>query len=394
MFSSRTPDDMTPNALSRAIARKRDRGAALLDLTESNPTRARIPYPSDEILAALAAPEGIAYSPDPRGLAIAREAVARYYERRGVRVDPERLVLTASTSEAYALLFKLLADPGDEVLVPVPSYPLFEHLARIEGVTPTPYTLADDGVWRYDAHAVGEALSERTRAVVVVSPNNPTGSVLKQRELDALVAVCREREVALICDEVFSDYPSGAIPNAVSSVASEARALTFTLNGLSKIAGLPQLKVGWIAVNGPDRMASEAMERLEFAADLFLSVGTPVQYALAALLELAPDIQTAIRARVAENRRRLTQMVDASSPCGLVPSEAGWYGVLRVPRIVPEEELTVRLVEEFDTVVQPGFFFDFPKDGYLVVSLLAPPDVFAEGAARAIGLVERICRAL
>jgi alanine-synthesizing transaminase len=388
MFSSRTPADLAHNPLARAIAERRARGADLLDLTESNPTRAGLAYPRERILAALAPPGALVYEPDARGLGAARDAVATYYAGRGVAVDPNRVVLTASTSEAYALIFKVLADAGDEVLVPVPSYPLFEHLARAECVVPVAYSLEADAGWRVDLHEVDARVSERTRAVVVVSPNNPTGSVLTRREAAALVELCRERRLALVCDEVFADYVYAADPRHVASVAAEDGALTFTLNGLSKIAGLPQVKLGWIVANGPEALVGEALARLEFAADLFLSVATPVQHALAPLLALAPEVQAGIRERVGSNRAWLDARIGLDRATRALPAEAGWYALLRVPRIISEEALALALVVEDGVLVHPGYFFEFAREGLLVVSLLTEPGVFREGVERLVARVD------
>ena len=389
MFSSRTPHDLTPTALVEAVARRRASGADLIDLTVTNPTRANLPYPHERIAAALGAEAGLVYEPDPRGMASARAAVAAYYAGRGVEVDADRVLLTASTSEAYALLFKVLADAGDEVLVPVPSYPLFEHLARAEGVVPVPYALDRDAGWRVDAAEVAARATERTRAVVVVSPNNPTGSVLRRGELDALVALCAERNLALVCDEVFADYVHAPSPLHAPSVASEAGALTFTLNGLSKVAGLPQLKLGWIVANGPDAQIGEALARLEFAADLYLSVATPVQHALADLLALAPRVRDEIRARVGANRAWLDARVGLEGAVRVIASEAGWNALVRVPRVVPDDVLALDLVEREGVLLHPGYFFDFDRDGILVVSLLTEPALFREGIDRTIAAVIR-----
>jgi alanine-synthesizing transaminase len=390
-FSSRVPDRFAPNLYTETLARLRQAGEPILDLTISNPTRAGISYPTEQILEALADPRAARYEPDARGLFASREAVARWYALRGVDVDPARIVLTASTSEAYAYLFKLLCEPGDGVLVPTPSYPLFEHLARSEAVAPEPYALELEGRWRLDAEAVREAASPRSRAVVVVSPNNPTGSVLRRDELDGLVAVARELEIALVCDEVFSDYLFVRDHRIVQCVASESRVLTFALNGLSKAAGLPQLKLGWIVVNGPDDDVAEALERLEFVADLFLSVATPVQLALPRLLELAPAIRERIAVRVLTNLDWAVSRIGRDGACEVMAVDGGWYATIRVPRLMSDEELVVSLLESEGVAVQPGYFFDHEREGLLVVSLLTPPDAFAEGVERLLAFVERAC---
>jgi len=389
MFSSRTPADLSPNEITLTLARKRRAGARILDLTESNPTRAGFDYPRELIGAALGNPRGLRYDPDPRGLATAREAVANYYRVRGVEVPVERIVLTASTSEAYSLIFKLLANADDEVMVPAPSYPLFEHLARVECVRPVTYQLAWDGAWRIDLEALCDATTPRTRAIVVVSPNNPTGSTLKQYELLELVRICHKRGLALVADEVFADYAYEPDPRRAPSVAACDEVLTFALNGLSKVAGLPQLKLGWIVVNGPEDVADQAVARLEFLADLFLSVGTPVQRALPELLELAAGIRQQIRDRIARNRATLAEEVTADGPSSVLPSEAGWYALVRVPRLVPDEQLALDLLERHDTLIQPGYFFDIAMEGIVVVSLLTEPDVFREGVRQVLAYLNK-----
>jgi hypothetical protein len=383
MFSNRLPDDLAPNALTRAIAARCQAGLPLLDLTLSNPTRAGLAYPTDW-LAALADARTLAYDPNPRGLESARQAVAAYYSGRDVEVDPERVVLTASTSEAYALLLKVVADAGDELLVPTPSYPLFEHLARAECVVPKPYRLDPATRWRLEVSSLRAAASDRTRAVVVVSPNNPTGSRLRDDELGDLASFCIERNLALICDEVFADYVYGGIGHSICTAAHSA-CLTFTLNGLSKAAALPQLKLAWIVVSGPDHEVVEALARLEFAADLFLSPSTPVQYAVPAILAEAPRLRATLQARLLQNRTTIERVVGSHPALRLQPVEAGWYAVLETPRFGGEEELVVDLVASHGVLVHPGYFFDFPKDGILVVSLLPDPAVFAAG-------IELVCR--
>jgi alanine-synthesizing transaminase len=372
MFSSRLNWDVSPNPLARLLAERRASGARVLDLTESNPTRAGISYPA-AILDALNREEALRYQPSPRGLLSAREAVAAYYAERGRGVSPDRILLTASTSEAYAYLFKLLADPGDEVLTPRPSYPLFEYLASLESVRGRQYPLRYDGVWHVDFVELERAVSARTRAMVVVNPNNPTGSFLKAEEWDRL----QELGIAILSDEVFSDYGF----ETASRMRGEDRALTFTMSGLSKIAGLPQMKLGWIAVSGPG--ADEAMERLELIADTYLSVATPVQVALPELLALSGEVRTQIRTRTRANLDTLRSSV-AGSPVNVLNVEAGWSAILQVPRIRSEQEWALRLLGEHGVLVQPGYFFDFESEAFLVVSLLTPCDVFEEGIRRII----------
>jgi len=351
----------------------------VLDLTESNPTRVGLAYPQAEILGALADTGALSYHPSPRGLDSAREAVAGYYGDRGTPVGRGRILLTASTSEAYAYIFKLLANPSDEILAPRPSYPLFEFLAGLESVNIRQYPLRYDGVWHVDFEALEQAITPRTRGIVVVNPNNPTGSFLKRAELDRLDSLAADRGLAILSDEVFRDYGFGEDGDRVSTLAGERRALTFCMSGLSKIAGLPQMKLGWIALNGRDR--EQAMDALELIADTYLSVSTPAQVALPRLLELSGSILNEIRERTASNLARLRQAIHGSAAT-LLRTEGGWYAVLQVPRTRTEEEWTLKLLDESRVLVQPGFFFDFETEAYLVVSLLPEPATFAEGVSR------------
>lgn len=354
--------------LNRLTVERRRRGE-LLDLTETNPTRAGLPYPHDELAEALARGARASYDPDPRGLLSAREALAAE-----LRCDADDLLLTASTSEAYSFLFKLLTDPGDAVLTATPSYPLLEHLASLELVELRTFAMEFHRRWeippvQINAVPVLPNDSTRTRAILVVSPNNPTGSYVTPREQDALAAL----GVPIVSDEVFLDYPLEG--SGTTFVRDDV--LTFTLGGLSKSAGLPHFKLGWIRVSGPGK--AEALEALELIADNFLSVATPVQAALPELLRIAPRIREAISQRTRTNLAALRAALPPSMQA--LPVEGGWSAVIRVPRIMPDEELAIALLDR-GVVVQPGYFFDFPTDGYIVVSLLTREDVFAEGAAR------------
>jgi aspartate/methionine/tyrosine aminotransferase len=382
MFSRRSSFDLSPNPLATALARRGD--GALLDLTASNPTRASIPYDREAIVSALALPASLVYEPAPFGLAAAREAVARDLASHGPAVDPARVVLTASTSEAYAFLFKLLCDPGDEVLVPRPSYPLFEHLARLESVAAVPYRLAYDGVWHVDLPSVRAAITPRTRAIVTVSPNNPTGSYLKVAELDALAAT----GLPIVSDEVFARYSLRASVNGRARTALEAaRApLVFALGGLSKLAALPQAKLAWMAVGGEEARVEAALARLEVIADAFLSVGTPVQHALAALLASRATAEGAIRDRTARNLAWLKAAVTGSA-VSLLDVEGGWYATLRLPRTREEQTWALAFLEEDGVHVHPGHFFDFEDEAYVVVSLLTPEATLREGSQRILNRV-------
>jgi alanine-synthesizing transaminase len=375
VFSHRVPDELAPNRIAAARADF----SPPLDLTLSNPTACGIDYPA-QLLAPLGGPEGLVYRPDPRGDRTARAAVALEYARHGLHVDPAQILLTASTSEAYAHLFKLLADPGDAVLVPTPSYPLFEHLARLEAVRALPYLLDREAGWRLDlpslAHA-GEA-----RAAVVVHPNNPTGSYVHPDDVLALARLAARRQWAIIADEVFLDYPLDADPDAARSFAAIRDVLTFTLGGLSKSVGLPQLKVAWIVVSGPREGVAAALERLEYIADAFLSVASPVQHALPVLLRHGGLVRKAIAARCRTNLAALRRAAAAVPAVAVARVGGGWNAVLRIPAVVDEEDLVVQLIRDDGVAVHPGFFFDFPTSGYLVISLLSEPGLFAEAVAR------------
>jgi alanine-synthesizing transaminase len=381
MFSTRVPPNLTPNRLTRAVMERRRAGRPLIDLTESNPTCAGIEYPRD-LLAALADPRALVYAPSPLGLLEARRAVAADYARRGMEVAPERVVLTAGTSESYSVLFKLLTEPGDEVLVPRPSYPLFELLTALDGVNVRTYDLEYDGGWAVDFASIERLIGARTRAVLVVNPNNPTGSYLSPDELKRLAILCAARDMALIADEVFSDYELGG--GAVRGMALQSRddALVFSLGGLSKSVGLPQLKLGWIAIGGPEGIALSALERLEVVCDTYLSVSTPVQLAAAELLDRGVAIRAQIASRVGANYRRLMEIGASAPSCRVLPTAGGWYAVVHVPTFRSEEDLVLDLLVSDDVLVHPGYFFDFQRESFLVVSLLVPDPSFTIGVER------------
>ena len=382
MFSTRIPADLASNRLTRAVERLRAEGRPIIDLTESNPTRAGVEYPPD-LLAPLADRRGLSYAPQPLGVMEARRAAATEYERRGVVVPPERVVLTASTSDAYALLFKVLADGGDNVLVPRPSYPLFDHLTRLDLVVPRPYDLEYHGTWSIDFASIEQAWTARTRAVLLVSPNNPTGSFVKPHELDRLSSMCADRGVAIIGDEVFADYDlSPSPPTLAGSIASRTDVLAFSLGGLSKSVGLPQVKLAWLVAAGPETLVAAALQRLELACDTYLSVSTPVQLAVARLLERGTAVRAQIAARVGANYAALREQVAPSSACRVLQAEGGWYAVLQVPSLQPEEDLVVDLVLSHGVLAHPGYFFDFSGDSFLIVSLLTPEPSFSEGVRR------------
>ena len=381
MFSNRLPGHAEVNALSRSVASLTAAGTSLVDLTESNPTRAGLPYPAD-LLSAAASDRALCYDPQPFGLRTAREAVSADYARRGVAVDPECIVLSASTSEAYSWLFKLLCNSGESVLIPQPSYPLFEHLTRLESVRAVAYRLEYHGRWDIDFESIAAAKDD-VRAVLLVSPNNPTGSYVTSREADTLAAICRERGWAIVSDEVFAEYALDAHAPA-TEIARRAKVLSFTLGGASKALGLPQMKLAWTIVDGPVKERIDALSGLELIADTFLSVNTPVQVAAPDLFRRAAPIRQAIHQRVSRNLTAARDVVRTYPACEVLRVEGGWSAVVRVPATRSEEALALGLLQEEHVLVHPGFFFDFPHEAFVVVSLLPPEDVFADAFGRVL----------
>ncbi len=385
MFSSRTTGELQPNLLTLEIRKARASGRHVIDLTVTNPTTCGFAYPPG-LLAALADPGAATYDPQPLGAWGAREAVAHDYARRGITVLPDHVVLTASTSEAYSILFKLLCEPaGDSVLAPAPSYPLFEHLASLDGVSVSTYPLEYHGRWMVDFDTLDVRWTPRVRAALAVSPNNPTGSVLTSDEYDQLARRCLEHRAALILDEVFADYLLQDEP--VPAACGSSQPLTFRLGGLSKSIGLPQVKLGWIAVSGPEALVADALQRLELICDTYLSVSTPVQLAAAHLLEAGAGVRAQILARVRANDAALRRAAEPFPSVQPLRSEAGWASVLRVPATRTEEELVLELLGRDGVLVHPGFFFDFPQEAFLVLSLLPEPAVFTEGVRRLLARV-------
>jgi alanine-synthesizing transaminase len=387
MFSKRTDWKLTLNRLTEVRRQLQAAGREVLDLTVSNPTRAGLRYDAEAILNSLSDREAMDYDPQPRGLAGARDAVAAYYreEHCEVEIDPEALILTTSTSEGYSYVFRLLCNPNDEVLVPKPSYPLFEFLADLQDVTLTPYPLLYDHGWQIDFPSLSRAVNPRTRAVVVVHPNNPTGSYISADERTQLNSLCREHGLALIVDEVFLDYSHDGARRP--SFVRNPEVLTFTLSGVSKISGLPQMKFAWIAASGPATVVTGAMDRLEVIADTYLSMNAPIQLAAATLLGQRKNIQSSLLDRARMNLVELDRELAQQKATQRLQVEGGWYAVLRVPVTRTDEDLAIDLLRRASVLVHPGHFYDFPNDGYLVVSLLTQPSEFREGARRIFELL-------
>ncbi len=387
MFSSRTNWPLTPNRLSELLCLRRARGLPILDLTESNPTRCGFALDDEEILAPLHNPRALTYEPDPRGLRTAREAVAQYYSERGAQLDPDQIFLTTSTSEAYSFVFRLLANPGDKILAPQPSYPLFDFLGALNDVEVLPYPLVYDDGWQVDLEALASRWEPRVRAVLVVHPNNPTGSFLQMRELDRMIEICQRNQTAIIADEVFADYGFAADAERVVTHAQNSDALTFTLSGLSKICALPQMKLGWIVVTGPPKLRDEAQARLEVIADTYLSTSAPVALATPEWLAHRRGMQAQILERVQANLRKLDELLAPGVPVSRLKVEGGWYAVLRVPSTRSDEDWAAELLTQEGVSLHPGHFYDFPSAGFLVLSLLPARDVFEDALGKVISFV-------
>ena len=378
MFADRTNWNLKVNPLSEALAQHRAEGKPLLDLTISNPTECGFDYDSHAILQALANPASLTYDPDPRGLLDARQAVAAYYAARGVAVPAGNIILTTSTSEAYSFVLRTLCNPGDEILIPEPSYPLFAFLADIQDVKLVRYPLDYDYGWQINFRALQQRVTPRTRGVIVVHPNNPTGHFTKPHELEELNQICSARNLAIIADEVFLDFAL-QVGQPSFTFAHNSAALTFTMSGLSKISGLPQMKAAWLIGSGPDQLKSEALARLEIIADTYLSMNAPVQHSIPTLLEQRHSFQTQLLARAKKNLAELDRQLAKQQSCSRLVAEAGWYAVLRVPATRSDEELAIELLVQKHVYVHPGHFYDFPSEGFLVASLITREEQFAAG---------------
>jgi alanine-synthesizing transaminase len=391
VLSARLPWHVAENALAARVQERRQRGD-LLDLTESNPTRVGLPYPVDALAAALSRADPARYEPAALGLPAARAAVASAYAAAGHAVDPGRVAITASSSESCAFLFKLLCDPGDAVLIPEPSYPLHDYLVRLEGAVPIGYRLSFDGTWSIDFASIDQSLEDarargaRPRAVVVVNPNNPTGSFLGREDASKLAALAARHQLSIVSDEVFGAYAftadAGRVEVAAIDAELTAAARVFSLGGLSKSCGLPHLKLGWIVVGGPAADGNETLAGLELVADTYLSVAGPVQHALPELFTIGAGIRAAIAARVAANRDALAGALAAVPACTLLPAEAGWTAIVRVPATRADDAWAAALVTDAGVLVHPGYFFDLRGGTFLVVSLLPEPALFAEAVRR------------
>lgn len=394
MFSRRTAWNLAPNRYTEALKEYRRSGREMFDLTASNPTTVGLKYREDALSRALTNVSAFTYEPTATGLPSAREAVSAYYAEKRSRVHPDDLLLTTSTSEAYTFVFRLLCNLGDTVLVPIPSYPLFDFLADLNDVKLVPYELVYDDGWQIDFTSVQAAIERagaantECRAVLVINPNNPTGSFVKPGELEELNRFCRDNELAIIADEVFLDY---GLPDSNSATFSDnVEALTFTLSGLSKISALPQMKIAWVATSGPDTLKRDALARLEVIADTYLSMNAPIQLAVPEMLAERHHIQSQLLQRIHANLGILDELLESHNLCRRLKIEGGWYALLRVPALGSDEDLAIALLDRTGVLVQPGHFYNFPGDGYLVVSLITSVSEFAEGISRCLDFV--VCR--
>ena len=384
MFSKRFNYNTEENKLSALLKDKKSAGISVLDLMESNPTNAGFDFDEAGILNAVSKPESLKYLPHPKGLKTARKAVAQYYKEKNIEINIDNIFLTSGTSEAYSFIFKLLTDPGDEILIPNPGYPLFSFIAEMESVNIKNYKLkySDGNFWSIDFESLKSGIADKTKAVIIVNPNNPAGNYIKAKEINELLRICREHKIAVICDEVFLDYPVESDRKNIFSVAGINYVLTFTLSGLSKICGLPQMKLSWIIVGGPKKECNEAKEKLEIITDTYLSVGAPVQLAVGSLLVNRDFIQAQIKDRILRNYEFLKSELIANEFADLMKTDGGWYAVLKIKIKISEENMAFEMLEKKDVYIHPGFFFDFKDEGYIVVSLLTPAENFNTGIKR------------
>ena len=390
MFSKRTNWNFSENKLSLLLKSLKQKGESVIDLSQSNPTQCNFKYLTElDLLTPLARLANLDYQPSPNGKKEARQAIQTYYRQKGIHVDPERIFLTASTSEAYTHIFRLLTNPQDRILIPRPSYPLFHFIADLNDVALDPYSLRyEQNQWRLPINELTSSLHSNTKAVIVVHPNNPTGSFLKISEAAELIQVAKSKSLALISDEVFSDYGFENDSQRKSSFADTKEVLTFTLGGISKSLGLPQMKLSWIIVSGPEKVASEALERLEIIADTYLSVNTPAQEALTDWFGLQKQIQKEIKDRIHQNKTWLEQKIQGQSRIVYLKSEGGWYGILKLPNSKTEEEWILEFLEKDHVLVHPGYFFDFEEETYIVLSLLPECTQFQDGVNRILSRMD------
>ncbi len=389
MLASRANWKLNPNQLSQRLSAFKQSGIEVIDLSESNPTRCKFDYLKANLLVSLSDPENLVYEPDPKGMPEARRAIQNFYREKNVNVPLEHIFLTSSTSEAYSFLLRLLANPGERILMPRPSYPLLDLLADLNDIRLDPYEIRyEANQWQIHMESLIREIHSDTKAIVLINPNNPTGSCLKQNEAEKIVTLARDHSLVLISDEVFSDYVFFDDPKRIPTFAGITGVITFTLGGISKTLGLPQMKLGWILANGPFEMLSPLIQRLEIILDTYLSVNTPVQRSLASWFPLRHSIQKEIKDRIQNNLAFLRSCLTQPHPVHCLPLEAGWYAILRLPRTKSEEEWALEFLDQDRVYLYPGYFFDFEQEAFVVVSLLVPCEVFKEGISRILRRVK------
>ncbi|MBI1871299.1 MAG: pyridoxal phosphate-dependent aminotransferase [Chlamydiae bacterium] len=381
LFSKRTNWNLEANPITKALQKRRDSQLPILDLTESNPTHCGFDYPTQELAQVLTQPQSFQYHPNPKGLLEARRAIAKYYQDQGHSINPEQIFLTSSTSEAYSFLFRLLVNPQENILIPRPGYPLFDFLSDLADVELKTYSLFYEKNWQIDFESLKNNVNPDTKALLVVHPNNPTGSYIKKNEFFELIQLAHHEEIALVSDEVFFDYAVESNEKH-TRLAGISEVLSFTLNGLSKMVGLPQMKLGWMVVNGPQKLLTQALDRLEVITDTYLSVNTPIQQALPWIIENCKTIQNPIKMRVLNNLKWLKEKIIPFPACEVLKVEGGWYALLKIPKTRSDEEWVLTFLEKEGVFVHPGHFYQFEKEGYLVISLIVPPETFQEGVRR------------
>jgi len=381
IFSKRTGWELSTNSIMHSLNEARGSGSEVLDLTISNPTKCGFDYDEDKIIKTFCKNENLLYAPDSQGLLSCRNIVSKYYEEKGIKVSGKNLFLSSSTSEGYSNVFRLLTNPGDEVMFPAPSYPLFHFLVDLNDVNMCNYNLVYDGEWKFDFDSIRNSISSKTKAIVIVSPNNPTGSMLSEDDVCKLNEICVEQSIPIICDEVFSDF---MLKDDVKhrSMANNSDVLTFTLSGISKILGMPQMKLSWMNISGPQDLVDEAINRMDVIADTYLSVNTPIQNAFEGLIDLREDIQGQIIERIRNNLNFLKENANQGKNCEVLDASAGWYAVLKMPNAKAEEDWVIDLLKEDSVYVHPGYFYDFSDDGHIVLSLLAQESIFQQGVLR------------
>lgn len=375
MFSCRTNWNFQNNRITKLIQEYQRNNISIIDLSESNPTKVGFNYPEKFVLKDFCSGKNLIYNPHPKGLINAREAICKFYHKKNINIHPESIIITAGSSDAYNYIFRLIAEPGDEILVPSPSYPLLQFLSRLNDISIKNYRLLYDGEWHIDIDSIYRNITNKTKAILFIHPNNPTGSYVKNEEYEKVLELANRYGLIFISDEVFYEYEIEDKPNKFNSFSEKSDILTFTINGISKLLGLSQMKLGWVIVSGPNKLKQEAINRLEIISDTFLSVNTPVQNSLPIWLENYEELHNQIKHRVIINYFRIKDQILANSAIELLNVEGGWNGILRFPNIFTDEQWVELFLKKYRLFLQPGYFYDFERGAYLLVSLLLPENI-------------------